>query len=57
LAVDGNPKYMAVCELEHPDVLKTAAWANTRDPAWTEKLRPYRQNREGRLYQPILPAK
>jgi hypothetical protein len=57
LAVDGRPKHTAVCELEHPDVLKSAAWAKASYTAWTEKLRPYRQNRERRLYQLILPAK
>ncbi len=40
LAVDGKPKYMAVYELENPDVPKSAAWAKARDTAWTEKIRP-----------------
>jgi hypothetical protein len=57
LAVDGQPKHMAVCERERPGVLKSAAWAKASDTTWTEKLRPHRQNRERRLYQPILPAK
>jgi hypothetical protein len=57
LAVDGQPKYMAAYELEHPDVPKSAAWARARDTAWTEKIRPHMQNLERRVYQLILPAK
>ena len=57
LAVDGQPKYMAVYELENPEVTKSAAWAKARDTAWTEKIRPHMQNLEHRVYQLILPAK
>ncbi len=57
LAIDGQPKYMAVYELENPDVIKSAAWAKARDTAWTEKIRPHMQNLERRAYQLILPAK
>ncbi len=57
LAVDGQPKYMAAYELEHPDVPKSVAWAKARDTAWTEKIRPHMQNLERGVYQLILPAK
>jgi hypothetical protein len=57
LAVDGQPKYMAVYDLENPEVIKSAAWANARDTAWTEQIRPHMQNLEHRVYQLILPAK
>lgn len=57
LAVDSQPKYMAVYEIEHPDVITSAAWAKARDTAWTEKIRPHMQRRERRVYQLILPAK
>jgi hypothetical protein len=57
LAVDGRPKYMAVYELETPDVVKSAAWAKARDTVWTEKIRPHMQNLERRVYQLILPTK
>jgi hypothetical protein len=40
LAVDGQPKYMAVYELEDPDVIKSAAWAKAQDTAWTKKSAP-----------------
>jgi hypothetical protein len=56
LAVDGQPKYMAVCELENPEVIKSTAWAKSRDTAWTEKIRLHMQNLEHRVYQPIPPA-
>jgi antibiotic biosynthesis monooxygenase (ABM) superfamily enzyme len=57
LAVDGQPKYMAVYEIDTPDVIKSAAWAKARDTAWTEKIRPHLHNLERRVYQLILPAK
>jgi antibiotic biosynthesis monooxygenase (ABM) superfamily enzyme len=57
LAVDGQPKYMAVYDLENPEGIKSAAWANARDTAWTEQIRPHMQNLEHRVYQLILPAK
>lgn len=57
LAADGQPKYMAVYDLENPEVIKSAAWAKVRDTAWTETIRPHMQNLERRLYQLILPAK
>ena len=57
LAADGQPKYMAVYEIETPDVIHGAAWAKARDTAWTEKIRPHMQHLERRVYQLILPAK
>lgn len=57
LALDGQPKYMAVYEIDAPDVIKSAAWAKARDTAWTEKIRPHLQNLDRRVYQLILPAK
>jgi antibiotic biosynthesis monooxygenase (ABM) superfamily enzyme len=57
LAVDGQPKYTAIYELENPDVIKGTAWAKARDTAWTEKIRPHLQNLDRRVYQLILPAK
>jgi hypothetical protein len=48
---------MAVYELGHSEVIKSAAWAKARDTAWTETIRPHRQNLEHRVYQLILPAK
>lgn len=56
-AIDGQPKYMAVYEIEKPDVINSDAWAKARDTAWTEKIRPHMQNRERRVYQLILRAK
>jgi hypothetical protein len=57
LAVDGQPKYMAVYELENPEVIKGTAWAEARDTAWTEKIRPHMHNLERWVYQLILAAK
>jgi hypothetical protein len=57
LAIDGQPKYMAVYELESPEVIDSEAWAKARDTAWTAKIRPHLLNLERRLYRLILPAK
>ncbi|MBI3325793.1 MAG: hypothetical protein HYZ81_03710 [Nitrospinae bacterium] len=57
LAVEGEPKYMAVYELENPGVPNSAAWAKARDSAWTDKIRPLMQHLERGIYQLILPAK
>jgi antibiotic biosynthesis monooxygenase (ABM) superfamily enzyme len=57
LAVDGQPKYMAVYELENPEVIQSTAWAKARDTAWTETIRPHMHNLDRRVYQLILPAK
>jgi hypothetical protein len=57
LAVDGQPKYMAVYEIETPDVITSAAWAKARETAWTEKIRPHMHDLDRRVYQLILPAK
>jgi hypothetical protein len=55
-AVDGQPVYTAVYELETPDVIKSAAWAKARDTAWSGGIRPHMQNLKHRVYQLILPA-
>jgi hypothetical protein len=57
LAADGQPKYMALYELENPEVIKGTAWAKARDTTWTEKIRPHMQNLDRRVYQLILSAK
>jgi hypothetical protein len=56
LAINSQPKYMAIDDLERLDVIKSVAWATARDTEWTARLRPHRQNRMRQLYQFIFPT-
>jgi hypothetical protein len=56
LAINSQPKYMAIDDLERLDVIKSVAWATARDTEWTARLRPHRQNRTRQLYQLIFPT-
>jgi antibiotic biosynthesis monooxygenase (ABM) superfamily enzyme len=38
-AVDSKFKYMAIFELEDPQVLKSPAWEKARDSDWTQRMR------------------
>jgi antibiotic biosynthesis monooxygenase (ABM) superfamily enzyme len=57
LAVEGQPKYMAVYDIEPPEVIQSTAWTTARDTAWTDKILPHMQGLQRRVYQLILPAK
>ncbi len=43
-AVEGTPKYLAVYELESPEIPKSEAWAKARDFGRTSLIWPYLQN-------------
>lgn len=44
--MEGEPKYMAVYELESPDVLVGEGWAKAVDSGrWPGEVRPYTRNR------------
>ena len=46
VVIEGEPKYMAIYELENPDVLVSAAWAKAVDSGrWPVEVRPYTRNR------------
>ena len=46
IVIEGEPKYMAIYELENPDVLVSAAWAKAVDSGrWPSEVRPYTRNR------------
>ncbi len=52
-----EPKHAAVYELESPDVLKSAAWAEAVDQGrWPTEVRPYTSNRRHTLQQAADPA-
>ena len=52
----GGPKYVAVYELESPEVLTSEAWAKAVDQGrWPTAVRPYTRNRRHMLHQVIDP--
>jgi len=58
-ALKGNPKYLAVYELENPDVLKSPAYRSVYDPkagvvsAWSRKMEPHLQKLIKNIYVEI----
>jgi hypothetical protein len=52
-----EPKYAAVYEIEGPDVLKSAAWADAVDQGrWPTEVRPYTSNRRHTLQMVVDPT-
>ena len=46
IVMEGEPQYMAIYELESPDVLTSPGWANAIDAGrWATQVRPYTKNR------------
>jgi hypothetical protein len=46
LTGEGMPKYTAVYEIDSPDVLTSAAWAEAGELGrWTKEVRPFTSNR------------
>jgi len=46
IAAEGEPRYSAVYEIESPEVLVSAAWAQAVDKGrWPTEVRPYIRNR------------
>jgi hypothetical protein len=59
VAVEGQPKYLTVYELEHPGVSQSEAWNRARaSNPWTARVTRYMQHDEGSpgVYQRVLPA-
>ena len=56
IEAEGEPRYSAVYEIESPDVLVSAAWADAIvQGRWPSQVRPYTRNRRHTLKK-ILPA-
>gem|GEM_PF-65310 len=59
VAVEGQPKYLTLYELEHPGVSQSEAWDRARasDP-WTARVTRYMEHDEGSpgVYQRVFPA-
>jgi hypothetical protein len=46
LTGEGSPRYMAIYEIDNPDVLISAAWAEAGEQGrWPAEVRPYTSNR------------
>ena len=46
IVMEGEPAYLAIYELENPEVLVTDAWAKAVDAGrWPTHVRPYTRNR------------
>jgi len=46
MVMEGEPQYLAVYELESPDVLTGEGWATAVDAGrWASEVRPYTKNR------------
>ncbi|MGH7416842.1 MAG: hypothetical protein ACREKB_03595 [Candidatus Rokuibacteriota bacterium] len=52
----GEPNYVAIYEIESPDVLVTEAWAKAVEQGrWPAQVRPHTRNRQHTLYRRIAP--
>jgi hypothetical protein len=52
IRVEAEPGYNALYEIEHPDVLTSAAWAHAVDQGrWPTQVRPHTRNRRHVLYR------
>lgn len=52
----GQPRYVAIYELESPDVPNSEAFRNAGDSGeWPHKIRPYTRNRSHIIYERIDP--
>lgn len=48
----GKPRYACIVELENPEVLTSAAWAQAVDAGrWPSEVRPYTRNRQHTLHR------
>ena len=56
--VSGDPKYMAVYEVETPDLPESEIFrAATNEGRWPTEIRPFTRNRYHAVYKVINPAK
>ena len=54
IVIENQPRYLALYELERPEVLVSDAWAKAVDKGrWTDEVRPYTTNRRHLLYRRI----
>jgi antibiotic biosynthesis monooxygenase (ABM) superfamily enzyme len=52
------PKYVAIYEMDSPDLPSTQAWKNASDSGtWKDKVRPFTKNRSHTVYRRIEPKR
>ena len=58
IEIPNEPSYVAIYELESPDVLTSAAWDKAiEDGRWPSQVRPYTKNRRHVLLKLMEPEK
>jgi hypothetical protein len=54
IVIEREPRYNALYEIEHPDVLVSPAWARAvEEGRWPAQVRPHTKNRRHVLYERI----
>ena len=49
---EGMPRYLAIYEMDSPDVYKSAAWIEASDTGeWKPKIRPHSTNRQHSVFR------
>jgi hypothetical protein len=57
VSVEGEPKYLAIYDLEDPAVLQTEAYRRIQPPSeWTKKLSPHFSTMVRNVYREITPS-
>jgi antibiotic biosynthesis monooxygenase (ABM) superfamily enzyme len=56
IAVEGEPKYMAIYEIASMDAFRSAEHERAANTPWTARMRPHFQSRGMTFYQQIFPA-
>ena len=53
-SVEGFPKYLAIYEVDAPDIPQGNAWITASDTGdWKDKIRPFTKNRSHAMYKRI----
>lgn len=54
-SVEGEPKYLAVYEMDNPNVPKTAEWDKARNTEWSGRMRPHLKDIKAIMSKRIYP--
>jgi len=55
VAMEGDPKYLAVYEMRAGEIPKTPEWERARDSEWTRRIRPYLKDLRAVVARRIFP--
>ena len=56
-AIEGVPAYLAVWELEKPEVRQSTKYREMADTAWTKRIRAHATRRVDAVYRPLVPPR